>query len=258
MKEARVTEIDARNSHYPITTSEDDHLPRDHKIKVLARLLRNKLKPVKDPIFSTTLKLASGTFDGVPTKSKKAAELYRQAQQELKDQFERDPDQAAAAAARDDDDSALPPKQESSSTLSPGKRKAIYREDSSINDSCHSPSKVTKQEKAQSKVQQSSDNWRKELQVLLQKNRENAKQRRANTEALGVEARALETAIALWSSTNNDSSTLDELVQQHADVGTSEQRRQFLTGNRQNLLSNNVLRELTQEWEAGLQDEQTI
>ena len=103
------------------------------------------------------------------------------------------------------------------------------------------------------KTQRPSPKWREEMEALLQKNRDAGKQRRFDKEKLSVEARALETAIAVRSSS---SGTVEELAQEQDSLAgfSTDQLSHFLKGNRSKLLSTTVLRELTQAWETWLNE----
>ena len=264
MKNARVIQIDPRHSQFPITTSEDDYLPRGHHIKVLARLMKhNHLIPVQDPAFVTDLGLAKGTYDGVLTKSEKLADFYRTTQKELTDAFEQknESNQTEAtttttstttACAAMEDELVLapplpPPQLSSSSSRSSGrKRKSTFAESSGRNSNARKLTEPTIPNQPQHQL--NNESWRSELEDRLQQIHEAAKKRRADTTTLAVKARALETALTVRSTCDDDENHLQTLVPQVA-VGTTEQRLHFLTGNTNNLLSNRVLGELTQAWE---------
>jgi len=262
MKEARVTRVHAKNTDYPITTSEDDHLPKDHNIKIVQRFLKNKLVHVSDPAFRTNLKIKSGSFDGVETKSSKVSAHFAKTQKEIKDAIERDPSTnkaggAAAAAETANDEHEPPPMiKPLPSNLSPGKRKATQScsSSSSSSNNHHSP-KVAKSKPAVAPA------WRQELELLLQQNQHASQRRRADTETLGVRGRALETAIAVRATCPGK--TVSEIAEQAAaaaasSIGaTADQLQQYLTGNRQNLLSVEALRQLTNAWEAWLDETKT-
>jgi len=134
------------------------------------------------------------------------------------------------------------------SNLSPGKRKATQSSSSSNNN--RSP-KVAKSKPA------AATKWCQELELLLQQNRHASQQRRADTETLGVRRLALETAMAVR--TTCPGKTVREIAEQAAaSIGaTADQLQQYLTGNRQKLLSVEALRQLTNAWEAWLDETKT-
>jgi len=241
MVEARVVKIDARSSDgFHITTSLDDHLRRGHQIKIVKRFVRNKLVRVHDACFDGNLKLTSGSFDDAETKPDQMAELYRQTQEQLTEVLENKHDKSDAATRT----AAASTKQSLLSSLPQGsldgKRKAAPTSNNGKDDS-----------EIRRKTQRPSPKWREEMEALLQKNREAGKQRRVDKEKLSVEARALETAIAVRSSS---SGSVEELSQEQDSLAgfSTDQLSHFLTGNRNKLLSTTVLRELTQAWETWL------
>jgi hypothetical protein len=264
MKNARVIQIDPRHSQFPITTSEDDYLPRGHHIKVLARLMKNnQLIPVQDPVFVTDLGLAKGTYDGVLTKSEKLADFYRKTQKELTDAFEQknDPNPTeetttttttTACSAMEDELVLAPPlpPPASSRRSSVGKRKSTFAESSGRSSNARKLTEPKSPKQPQHQLK--NESWRSELEDRLQQIQEAAKKRRADTTTLALKARALETALTVRS-TCDDENHLQTLVQQ-VTLGTTEQRLHFLTGNTNNLLTNRVLGELTQAWEDWLRN----
>ena len=266
MKKARVVQIDPKNTHFPIVTSEDDHLPRGHKIKVVARFMRNELVAVQDPLFTSDLRLTSGTFVGVATKSEKVADYYRQTQNDLTDAYNQmDPSKAAATDATTantvhaEETVSVPSLQQgpqlSSSDTSLGSKKRKAATMSEKSSSCHSIGvpKVAKLDKTPAQPQQSGS-WRNDLESLLEKNRLAANQRRADWSTLAIQSQALKTALAVCSLCPDKS--LQNVAQLAPAIGTAEQRLQYLTGNKQNLLNTRVLEELTQGWESWLQQRQ--
>ena len=197
MKQARVVQIDPKKTHFPIVTSEDDHLPRDHKVKVVARFMKNQLVAVQDPLFVSNLGLTRGTFDGVATKSEKVADFYRQTQAELNNAYEKDPSSAAATettsvkSVQAEETVSRPSLRQglqlssTAASLPPKKRKAITMlENSSVRRSNSAP-KVAKQDKTPLQPQQSGS-WRNDLEELLEKNRQAANYRRGDWSTLAI------------------------------------------------------------------------